>query len=87
MRPKTAKTVAKHGVDFQVATLVFDDPNHLREQDRFVNGEKRWQTTGLVKELLLVCCHTWPQEDLMRIISARKASCKERTRYYGYRPL
>jgi uncharacterized DUF497 family protein len=83
---KNSQNRRKHGVDFQVAALVFDDPNHLSEQDRFVDGEERWQTIGLVNELLLVC-HTWTGEDLIRIISARKATRKERTRYYGYRPL
>jgi uncharacterized DUF497 family protein len=51
-----------------------------------VNGEERWQTLGMAEELLLVC-HTWPEEDLIRIISARKASRKERIRYYGQGPL
>ncbi|MGA2740094.1 MAG: BrnT family toxin [Bryobacteraceae bacterium] len=77
----------KHGVDFAVAALVFDDPNHRSEQDRFVNGEGRWQTIGLVNELLLVC-HTWTEEDVVRIVSARKANRRERNLYYhGHRPL
>ena len=67
--------------------LVFDDPNHRREQDRIVNGEARWQTIGLVNELLLVC-HTWTEEDVVRIVSARKANRTERNRYdHGHRPL
>ncbi|MGD0364245.1 MAG: BrnT family toxin [Bryobacteraceae bacterium] len=59
-------------MDFEVATLVFDDPNHRSGQDRFVNGEERWQTIGLANELLLVC-HTWTDEEVIRIVSARKA--------------
>jgi uncharacterized protein len=47
--------------DEAVAALAFDDPNHRSEQDRFVNGEERWQTVGLVNDLLLVC-HTWTEE-------------------------
>jgi uncharacterized protein len=84
---KNRQNRRKYGVDFQVAVLVFDDPNHVSEQDRFVNGEERWQTTGLVGELLLVCCHTWPQDDLIRVVPARRASRKEGTRYYAYSPL
>jgi uncharacterized DUF497 family protein len=84
---KNRQNRRKHGVDFAAAALVFDDPNHRSEQDRFVNGEERWQTIGWVNELLLVC-HTWAQEDAVRIVSARKASRKERNRYYhGHRPL
>jgi uncharacterized DUF497 family protein len=63
------------------------NPNHRSEQDRIVNGEERWQTIGLVNELLLVC-HTWADEDAVRMISARKANRTERNRYYhGNRPL
>jgi len=51
----------KHGVELEVAALVFDDPNHRSEQDRFVNGEERWQTIGLANE------------DVIRIICARKS--------------
>ena len=84
---KSHQNRRKHGVDFQVAALVFDDPNHRSKQDRFVNGEERWQTIGLVNELLLVC-HTWIEEDVVRIVSARKANRTERNRYYhGHRPL
>jgi uncharacterized DUF497 family protein len=84
---KNRQNRGKHGVDFEVAALVFDDPNHRSEQDRFGNGEERWQTIGLVNEVLLVC-HTWTQEDAVRIVSARKANRKERNRYYhGHRPL
>ena len=77
---KNRQNRRKHGVDFEVAALVFEDTNHRSEQDRVVNGEERWQTIGWVKELLLVC-HTWTQEDVVRIVSARKASRKERNRY------
>ncbi|MGA3043811.1 MAG: BrnT family toxin [Bryobacteraceae bacterium] len=84
---KNRQNHRKHGVDFEVAVLVFDDPNHRSEQDRFVNGEERWQTVGLVNELLLVC-HTWTEDDVVRIVSARKANRTERNRYYhGHRPL
>ena len=37
----------KHGVGFETAKLVFDDPLHISIQDRFENGEKRWRTVGL----------------------------------------
>jgi hypothetical protein len=40
---KNRQNRRKHGVDFEVAALVFDDPNHRSEQDRFVNGEERWR--------------------------------------------
>jgi uncharacterized protein (DUF4415 family) len=38
----------KHGVSFETASLIFDDPHHLTRQDREVDGEPRWQTIGVV---------------------------------------
>jgi uncharacterized DUF497 family protein len=62
----------KHGITFEEAILVFDDPYVLSEQDRVVDGESRWQSVGLVHGALLL---------LVRIVSARKANRKERIRY------
>jgi uncharacterized DUF497 family protein len=43
---KNESNKAKHGVSFETATLVFDDPLHLSRQDRVEDGEERWQTLG-----------------------------------------
>lgn len=48
---KNRANQSKHGVDFDTASYVFDDPNFLSEQDRVVDGEERWQTIGLVGRL------------------------------------
>ena len=49
-------------------------------QDREVDGEERWQTTGMVDGLLLLLvAHTIFDEDgdeIVRIISAREATPK-----------
>jgi uncharacterized protein len=75
----------KHGIRFEEAALVFDDPYHLSAQDRFENGEYRWQTIGTVKGFLVVLvAHTTRFEDgteIVRIISARRAERAERRRY------
>ena len=75
----------KHGVDFQTASFVFDDPNFLSEQDRVVDGEDRWQTIGMVGGLvILMVAHTVREDEnteIIRIISARKATSKERKHY------
>ena len=44
---KARSNARKHGVRFEDAILVFDDPCALAEQDRFEGGEPRWQTLGL----------------------------------------
>ena len=75
----------KHGVRFDDAMLVFSDPYALVEQDRIEGGELRWQTLGLVGGVvLLLVAHKVRNEgedEVIRIISARKASRKERVRY------
>jgi uncharacterized DUF497 family protein len=77
----------KHGVGFQVARNVFGDPDALVEQDRIEDGELRWQTIGMVDGLLLLLvAHTVEVDDddadeTIRIISARRANRRERSRY------
>lgn len=80
----------KHGVSFDTAQHVFDDPLHLTRQDRVEQGEQRWQTIGLVGGLvLLLVAHTWNDTDEgpehIRLISARRATKLERKIYeQGY---
>ena len=38
----------KHGISFEYAVHVFEDPLALVEQDLIEGGEYRWQTLGLV---------------------------------------
>jgi len=75
----------KHNVSFWTACLVFDDPHHLSVQDQYEQGEERWKTLGLVDGVvLLLVAHTIIEdehEDVIRIISARKATRKERLIY------
>ncbi len=72
-------------MSFETAGLVFTDPFARMRQDRVVNGEPRWQAIGRVaEELVLVVAHTVRSEDdneVIRIISARKALKQERKRY------
>ncbi|BBJ57146.1 membrane protein [Enterobacter asburiae] len=82
---KAKSNLIKHGIRFEEAVLVFDDPYHLSLQDRHENGEFRWQTIGLVHGLIVIMvAHTVRFEscdEVIRIISARKADRKERNRY------
>jgi len=70
----------------------FADPFALVEQDRFENGEFRWQTVGLVEgRLLILVAHTIHDDEdgdeIIRIISARRAEPIERRRYDQNRAL
>jgi hypothetical protein len=75
----------KHGVSFDLAAEVFDDPCAVAEQDRVEDGEPRWQTIGMVEGVVvLLVGHTVQEEEsdeIIRIITARKATRKERERY------
>ena len=81
---KAKSNLRKHGVRFVDAMLVFADPFAMVEQDRSEGGELRWQTLGLVAGIvLLLVAHTVQNEEgdeIIRIISARKAS-RKRTHY------
>lgn len=76
---------AKHGLSFETALLVFDDPQALSVQDRISDGEERWQTMGLIKgQVVVLVAHTFGEqngEEIIRIISARKATPREREIY------
>ena len=74
----------KHGVSFEEGESVFSDqhglfmsdPDHSGDEDRFI-------LIGLSSALRnLVVCHCYREaEDVIRIISARKADPSERSRY------
>ena len=78
----------KHGVSFEEATTVFadenarlkHDPDHSQEEDRFI-------LLGFSAKLrLLLVCHAYRENDeVIRIISARKATPNERKQYGSYR--
>jgi uncharacterized DUF497 family protein len=82
---KNRANLAKHKISFETAKLVFDDPFALSIQDRFVDNEERWQTSGMIDEILLiVVAHTWTDDqgdEVIRLISARKAIRGERNAY------
>jgi uncharacterized protein len=82
---KNRENRKKHGVSFEIAMEVFDDPFCLTNQDRIVEGEQRLWTLGRVEDLnILVVVHTVVDErneEVIRIISARKATPRERAFY------
>ena len=75
----------KHGISFETAVLAFDDAHQVSSQDRIVDGELRWQTIGMVNGIhVLLVAHTLSvkgDEEIVRIISARKATPRERRVY------
>ena len=82
---KNATNKIKHGIDFETAKFVFNDPLHVSIQDRHENDGERWQTLGLVNNVVvLLVAHSIIEEnnaEIIRIISARKATKHERNHY------
>ncbi len=81
---KARSNKRKHGISFETATFVFDDPFSILILERIEDGEDRWQTLGMAGEApVLLVVHTIRDEavEIVRIISARRADRSERKRY------
>lgn len=82
---KSRRNLVKHKISFETATLVFDDPHARSRVERVVEGEERWQTVGMIGGVIVVLvAHAYREQDgeeMVRIISARKATSHERRAY------
>ncbi|WP_414714450.1 BrnT family toxin [Sphingomonas sp.] len=85
---KAAINRSKHGLSFEAASLVFEDPYLLSDLDPY-ESEVRWRTMGMAMGVLIVVVHTEPVASSDagtlqgRIISARKATPAERREYHN----
>jgi uncharacterized DUF497 family protein len=78
---KNAINEAKHGISFEEATDVFDDPDHIVEEStQPEHGEARFLAIGQVGAYLTTVIFTYRQGN-QRIISARRAKRSERGKY------
>jgi uncharacterized DUF497 family protein len=84
-RAKNEINQARHGIDFETAQLVFDDPCCVTFVERVTDGEERWQAIGSIENIIiLVVVHTYREEvsdEVVRIISACPATRRERKLY------
>ena len=76
---------AKHKVSFELAQQIWGDALRMIIPDAVYDGEERWLAIGSVGPVaMLVVAHVYRDNDLgevIRIISARKATSHERKRY------
>lgn len=81
---KARQNVEKHGISFEEAVTVFGDPLSLTIDDPLHSQEeRRFVTLGESSDReLLVVVHA-DREDTIRVISARKATRRERRDYEG----
>ena len=84
---KAERNLRKHGVSFEVAATVFDDPLHLSMTDPVSSiKEERWITVGRsVDHRVVLVVQTYRlqrgDDEVIRIISARAATRKEKGQY------
>lgn len=87
---KNRANVRKHGVSFELASLIFHDAWMISILDkRFVYHEERFESFGVIRDVVFCVSHTCGvsknNEEKIRIISARRATSREEWRYYADR--
>lgn len=83
---KARKNIIHHGISFDVAKLVFNDPYHIEiyDEDHSID-EDRYIAIGLVENVLFVVFTIREynrKEEIIRLISARVLTPQERREYY-----
>ncbi len=78
---KNQANIRKHGIDFNDVPDMFQHPLLALRDDRTDYGEERWISLGWIKALIGVVVYTERRDDVIRIISARKATKQEAKRY------
>ena len=78
---KNRANIRKHGLDFVEAPEVFKGPMKARVDTRAEYGEDRWIGIGLLKNRVVAIAFSQPDEDVIRIISFRKADRNERKEF------
>lgn len=79
--------IKKHGMDFETASRVFDDENRIEIYDDLHSDyEDRYITIGMIDEITCIAMVVYTERgtDVIRVISARKATPKERRKYYDH---
>jgi uncharacterized protein len=83
---KAVANEAKHGVDFALATLVFNDPFAIEFlDDREDYDENRFIRIGIAQGVVLTVVHT-ERAERIRLISARRATRQEQDEYARQHP-
>jgi uncharacterized protein len=79
---KRVANLQKHGIDFRDARAIFEGHTVTIEDDRQGYGEQRFVTFGLLEGTLVAVVHT-DRDDVIRIISIRKAARNEEKIYFA----
>jgi uncharacterized protein len=82
---KRKSNVKKHGIDFVDAPMIFAGYTLTIADNRYDYGEERFVTFGTLDGRVVVVVHT-ETEELIRIISIRKATRYEEKGYFSQIP-
>lgn len=78
---KRKSNLRDHGIDFVGIEKVFEGETVTILDDRFDYGEKRFVTFGLLDGRVVAIAHT-ETDEVIRIISVRKATTNEESSYF-----
>ena len=78
---KHQTNLRKHRLDFADAETVFAGATFTFEDDRFEYSQDRYITLGLLRGMVVVIAHT-EGEEVIRVISMRKATKNEQRVYF-----
>ena len=79
---RNASNRRKHGISFEETMEIVDGPVLSREDDD-IHGERRERSYGLMQSVVVVCVVHTDRSTARRIISARKATSKEREEFHA----
>jgi uncharacterized DUF497 family protein len=80
---KRKNNLEKHGIDFIDALEVFSDPHYI-EYESIRNAEIRYQVIGKIVDVIVILVVYTSRHKKKRMISARRASKKEREAYFNF---
>lgn len=72
---KSRRNKLKHGIDFNRAQVLWDDPDYLEIPAR-TQGETRWLVIGRIERVLYSAVITY-RDERVRLISVRRARKEE----------
>lgn len=81
---KNLENIRKHQIDFTDVPEMFESQMLIELDDRIDYGEERWIGIGFLRNGVAVVVWTERQDNLIRIISARRANRYERKRFEQY---
>lgn len=81
---KNQQNIQKHGISFEEATEIFDGVVFTSIDERYDYEEIREISIGSIQGVVIIAVAHTDRNGKIRLISARKATPKERKTYYEY---